>query len=96
MSHYLFRIEMATILSPKQVMSNGIDQSFWMDRPDWRASDSDVTPLDQDGKVDFKFSVRKAAMEDVRRTKFTFSFLDRQDGWIGSAGWYPLCWSVVS
>ena len=32
---------------------------------------SDVSPLDQDGKVDFKFSDPKAAM-DVRRTKLTF------------------------
>ena len=27
---------------------------------------SDVSPLDQDGKGDFKFSDRKAAMEDAR------------------------------
>ena len=31
-----------------------------------RLAVSDVSPLDQDGKVDFKFSDRKAAMEDAR------------------------------
>ena len=40
-----------------------------------RLAVSDVSPLDQNGKVDFKFSDRKAAM-DVRRTKLTSLVLE--------------------
>ena len=53
-----------------------------------RLAVSDVSPLDQNGKVDFKFSDRKAAM-DVRRTKLTSLVLDRQLGRVVVGGWYP-------
>ena len=49
---------------------------------------SDVSPLDQDGKVDFKFFDRKAAM-DVWRTKLTSLVMDRQLGRVVIEGWYP-------
>ena len=53
-----------------------------------RSAVSDVSPLDQDGKGDFKFSDRKAAMA-VRRTKLTSLVLDRQSGRVVIDGWYP-------